>query len=101
MPKKKHPMAQTDGHGDSVTESAQWGGFSENENSGLALKFRPCLLVELFSTLKACGPTISKPSLYIFKASALWANAFYKSICPSVRLFTFEVPFKRLFAPTS
>ena len=49
----------------------------------------------------------------IFKASALWADAFYKSkcpsVCPSVRLsvrlsvclFTFEVPFKRLFAPTS
>ena len=37
----------------------------------------------------------------IFKASALWADAFYKSICPSVRLFTFEVPFRRLFAPTS
>ena len=43
----------------------------------------------------------------IFEASALWADAFYKSICPSVclsvclcvRLFTFEVPFKRLFAP--
>ena len=41
----------------------------------------------------------------IFKASAIWADAFYKSICPSVCLcvcvFTFEVPFKRLFAPTS
>ena len=45
----------------------------------------------------------------IFKALALWADAFYKSKCPSVRpcvcpsvcLFTFEVPFKRLFAPTS
>ena len=41
----------------------------------------------------------------LFKASALWADAFYKSICPSVCLsvclFTFEVPFKRLFAPTS
>ena len=45
----------------------------------------------------------------IFKASALWANAFYKlkcpsvcpSVCPSFRVFTFEVPFKRLFAPTS
>ena len=45
----------------------------------------------------------------IFKASALWADAFYKSKCPSVCLsvcvsvcvFTFEVPFKRLFAPTS
>ena len=41
----------------------------------------------------------------IFKASTLWADAFYKSKCPSVRLsvclFTFEVPFKRLFAPFS
>ena len=46
---------------------------------------------------------------HIFKASALWANAFYKSICPYaclsvcvfVCVFTFEVPFQRLFAPTS
>ena len=49
----------------------------------------------------------------IFKASALWADAFYKSkcpsvcpsvclsVCPSVRVFTFEVPFKRFFPPTS
>ena len=45
----------------------------------------------------------------VFKASALWADAFYKSKYPSVCLFvrlsvcvfTFEVPFKRLFAPTS
>ena len=45
----------------------------------------------------------------IFKALALWADAFYKSKCssvclsvrPSVRLFTFGVPFKLLFAPTS
>ena len=48
-----------------------------------------------------------------FKASALWADAFYKlicpsvcpsvcrSVCPSVCAFTFEVPFKRLFTPTS
>ena len=50
---------------------------------------------------------------FVFKASALWADAFYKSkcpsvcpsvclsVCPSVRLFNFEVPFQRLFAPTS
>ena len=45
----------------------------------------------------------------IFKALALWADAFYKSKCPSVCpcvhvfvcVFTFEVPFKSLFAPTS
>ena len=47
----------------------------------------------------------------IFKALALWADALYKSKCPSacpsvclfvrlsVRVFTFEVPFKCLFAP--
>ena len=45
----------------------------------------------------------------VFKASALWADAFYKSKCPyvclsvclSVCLFTFEVLFNGLFAPTS
>ena len=49
----------------------------------------------------------------LFKALALWADAFYKSICPSVCLsvclsvylfvclFTFEVMFKLFFAPTS
>ena len=45
----------------------------------------------------------------IFKASALWADAFYKlkcpyicvSVCVFVCLFTFEVPFNGLFAPTS
>ena len=41
--------------------------------------------------------------LSIFKASTLWANAFYKTICPyvCVCLFTFEVLFKCLFALTS
>ena len=51
---------------------------------------------------------------YIFKASALWAlwalwaDAFYSisrfvrlSVRLSVCVFNFEVPFKRLFAPTS
>ena len=45
----------------------------------------------------------------LFKTSALWADAFYKSkcssvcvsVCLSLCLFTFEVPFKRLFSPTS
>ena len=48
----------------------------------------------------------------IFKASALWADAFYKSICPSVCVSVClsvclsvcslrEVPFNGLFAPTS
>ena len=42
----------------------------------------------------------------IFKASALWADAFYKSpvnlsICVCVGLFTFEVLFKCFFASTS
>ena len=40
-------------------------------------------------------------NLIFFKASALWADAFYKSICPYVCVFTFEVPFNSLFAPTS
>ena len=47
-------------------------------------------------------------SLKIFKASALWADAFYWLKCLSVCLCVcvsvcslFEVPFKRLFAPTS
>ena len=42
---------------------------------------------------------------FLFKASALWDDAFYKSkclsVCVSVPVFTFEVPIKRLFAPTS
>ena len=49
----------------------------------------------------------------LFKASALWADAFDLLICPSVcpsvcssvrlsvHVFTFEVLFKRLFALTS
>ena len=52
------------------------------------------------------------PVCGICKASALWADAFYKSrcasvcvsVCPSVCVFTFTVyrlPFKRLCAPTS
>ena len=45
------------------------------------------------------------PSRLLFKALALWADGFYKSKCPSVCrcvcVFTFEVQFKRLFAPTS
>ena len=50
---------------------------------------------------------IAKKFLFvlIIKALALWANAFYKSICPYmdiyVCVFTFEVPFKRLFSLTS
>ena len=51
------------------------------------------------------SPAVTVFRVIIFKASAFWAYAFYKSKCPSVclsvPLFTFEVPFKRLFAPTS
>ena len=46
-----------------------------------------------------------RPLSLVFKASALWADDFYKSKCPYVCLFvclfTFEVPFNGLFAPTS
>ena len=52
---------------------------------------------------------VENKTIIIFKASALWADAFYKSkypsvclsVCLSVCVFTFEVPLKRLFAPTS
>ena len=44
----------------------------------------------------------------VFEDSALWAESFYKSICPSVCLFVclcvcpfLSVLFKRPFAPTS
>ena len=51
---------------------------------------------------KKCGQTYFT-DLCLFKASALWADAFYKSICPSVRLcvclVTFEVPFNGLLPP--
>ena len=51
--------------------------------------------------------TCSLLLLFLFKAWALWADAFYKSkclsacpcVCLSVCLFTFEVPFNCLFAP--
>ena len=50
-----------------------------------------------------------KHQYLLFKASALWAEAFYKSkfpyvclyVCVFVCLFTFEVPFKHIFSPTS
>ena len=48
---------------------------------------------------------LKNSSFFFLKALTLWADAFYKSkcpcVCPCVRLFTFEVPFKRLFCPTS
>ena len=55
------------------------------------------------------GPSPMVLLCLVFKASALWADAFYKSKCPYVCLsvclfvclFTFEVPFNGLFAPTS
>ena len=58
------------------------------------------------NNLRKCS---SKLNGIIFKASALWADAFYKlkcpSVCPCVRvfvcLFTFEVPFNGIFSPTS
>ena len=48
---------------------------------------------------------IRESNVTLFEAYALWADAFYKLICPYVCVFvcvfTFEVPFKRLFASTS
>ena len=48
--------------------------------------------------LKGMGREVWQ-STWIFKASALWADPFYKSICPYVCLFTFEVLFKTYFGP--
>ena len=71
--------------------------FSGIENYKLPVNFSRCN--ELHGTVAICT------SKAVFKALALWADAFYKSICPyvclCVSLFTFEVPFKRLFASTS
>ena len=55
---------------------------------------------------KQCGEKICF-CMGIFKASALWADDFYKSVCPyaclsvclSVCLFTFEVPFNVFLPP--
>ena len=60
-------------------------------------------------TLRYLGFPICGIFYGIFQASALLADAFYKWICPhvcvfvclSVCVFTFEVPFKYLFASTS
>ena len=60
--------------------------------------------VMVWMCLSVCLHVCLSP--YIFKAWALWADAFYKSKCPSVCvfvrpsvcLFTFEVPFNGLFA---
>ena len=106
-------MAQTDrqththnhGHGDSMTNSAQWGRVGEK---GWYLEFYTSLVLfrQKFHNWKSTFEVmIEKRHNIFFKASALWADAFYKSKCPSVclwsvRVFTFELPFKHLFAPT-
>ena len=67
----------------------------------------PPIFVYICATI--CTPSeIQSDLVNIFKASALWANAFYMSICPQVCVCLclsvcslFEVPFKRLFAPHS
>ena len=67
-------------------------------------------VIQWVNTDCRCFKNWNNPTqVFFFKASALWADAFYKlkcpSVCPSVRLsvclFTFEVPFNGLFAPTS
>ena len=67
--------------------------------------FRFCYFVkDLYSRKKEILVTqkLNCRHRYIFKASALWADAFYKSKCPYVCVCVcslFEVPFKRLFFP--
>ena len=82
-------------------------------NQFIILKLHKLIFFRFFScqkkTLTRSNQILKIQRKSIFKASALWADAFYKLICPSVclcvrlcvRLFTFEVPLKRLFAPTS
>ena len=69
-----------------------------------------CVCVFQFVPLTTFSTQPAKrPVNNIFKASALWADAYYKSTCPYVCLsvcvfvcvFIFELPFKRSFAPTS
>ena len=64
-------------------------------------------LAVILSCIQSCYVITSHIELFlVFKASA---DAFYKSKCPSVRvsvrvsvrLFTFDVPFKHIFFPTS
>ena len=86
--------------------------------SGLPAKDEDLAVQTGYFKLKVCFKITSQKQialtyfldkLRLFKALALWADAFYKLKCPSVCLwvcvsvclFTFEVPFKRLFAPTS
>ena len=64
---------------------------------------------EFLFLLETTLARVASTLLSLFKASALWTDAFYKSkcpsvctsVCPCVCLFTFEVPFNGLFAPTS
>ena len=59
------------------------------------------------TSLSASRSGVGGEVILVFKASALWADAFYKSKFPYVCLFvcvcvfTFEVPFNGLFSPTS
>ena len=58
------------------------------------------------TSLSASRSGVGGEVILVFKASALWADAFYKSKCPYVCLFVcvcvliFEVPLNGLFTPT-
>ena len=64
--------------------------------SGIIKGKRPLVLIsyQLFTT-KLDFNTFQ----ILFKASALWADAFFKLKCSSVRGYTFEVPLKRFLPP--
>ena len=72
----------------------------QNQSGPNSFLKQQCALMDRNIFIKQIGSII-------FKTSALWADAFYKSKCPfvclsvclSVCVFTFEVPFKRLFFP--
>ena len=95
--------------------------FFENLGSNFVKIYWPNLLASFAGRLASSASRLAssawriKPvhhrtgSPYILVKSALWAKAFYNLkctcvypfVCLFVRLFTFEVPFKRLFVPTS
>ena len=87
-------------------ELEYWNFFTQE---GIKDKYR---IQEIIKPLQVCGQmqqyqTNPKNPIFLFKASALWADASYKSKCPCVCLFVcvcvcpshFLTPFDGLIAP--
>ena len=102
---------------DSIRKFLHFLRFEFSYQFGCVYSCRLCDFTFLDVPVISCNAKLPHILTDLFKASALWADAFYKSKCPSVRLsvcpsvrlsvcpsvclFTFEVPFNGLFAPTS